>query len=146
MAAIRWASGISGNWTQAANWSTGTVPGSTDNVTIDAAGSYTVIVDQPNSALANSLVFNAPAATIDIVTNRILIIVNGATITGGTIDGPGTIRTEGISQITSGAPVTVGGGLNWTINSGDTLNLGAPIVVGDGAGSTAAFINNGFST
>jgi|SRR5437868_7802930 len=92
MVAIRWASGISGLWTQATNWSTGTVPTGNDDVTIDAAASYTVNVDQ--NAGARSLVFNAPAATIDVLTNRVLTIVNGATITGGTIDGPGLIRTE----------------------------------------------------
>src|SRR5207237_3488778 len=98
MVAIRWASGISGLWTQATNWSTGTVPTGNDDVTIDAAGSYTVNVDQPNSAAARSLVFNAPAATIDILASRVLIIVNGATITGGMIDRPRTTRTGGFSQ------------------------------------------------
>ena len=38
MATIKWASGVSGNWTNKADWTGEVVPGSGDDVTIDAAG------------------------------------------------------------------------------------------------------------
>ena len=82
MAAISWKSPVSGNWTVAADWSTGAVPTSTDDVTIAAPGSYTVTVSSngvivhPIGGLqadaipfgvpdeANSLTFDAPQATL----------------------------------------------------------------------------------
>ena len=43
MATINWIGG-NGNWSTAANWSTGTVPGSSDDAVIAAAGGYTVSI------------------------------------------------------------------------------------------------------
>lgn len=60
MAAINWKSGVSGNWSLPANWSSGTVPTSFDSATINAAGTYTITVDGTFSL--NSLTFNAPNA------------------------------------------------------------------------------------
>src|SRR6266568_6421251 len=121
MAAISWKSGISGNWSQASNWSSNTVPGSGDDVTIDAAGTYTVNV---NSAFtADTLVFDAPTATINIPSGDSLRVFAGATITGGTIDGPGGFTTFGVSQLTSGPPLTLGGGVRWFLEPGSTVNL-----------------------
>jgi hypothetical protein len=42
MAAVSWKSAVSGNWTVAADWSTGKVPVAGDDATIGVAGSYTV--------------------------------------------------------------------------------------------------------
>src|SRR5262245_6764791 len=113
MAAIKWGSGISGNWSQATNWNSGTGPTGSDDVTIDAAGSYTVNVD--SNFNANSLVFDAPSATVNITSARVLNLFHGATITGGTIDGPGTFTIRDVSMITAGPPLTLGGGLTFQI-------------------------------
>ena len=53
MAAISWKSGtVSGDWTTAADWSTATVPGSGDDVTIAAGtGAYTVTIDSADDGL-----------------------------------------------------------------------------------------------
>ena len=56
MVAIFWNTGVSGNWSQKSNWSSGTVPGSTDDVTINATGTYTETVD--STYTVNSLTFN----------------------------------------------------------------------------------------
>jgi hypothetical protein len=82
MAAISWKSPVSGNWTVAADWSTGKVPTLSDDVTIAAPGSYTVTVSSngvivhPIGGLqadaipfgvpdeANSLTFDAAQATL----------------------------------------------------------------------------------
>jgi hypothetical protein len=50
MAAISWITGISGNWSQASDWSGGRVPGGGGDVTINAAGTYTITVDGSDSA------------------------------------------------------------------------------------------------
>jgi hypothetical protein len=66
MAINFWKIGVSGNWSQASNWSLGTVPSSTsDDVTINAAGTYTVTVDRGFDV--GAFVFNAPTATISIL-------------------------------------------------------------------------------
>src|ERR1700722_13202497 len=83
MAVISWKNPVSGNWTVAADWSTGAVPTSADDVLIAAPGSYTVtisrngvIVRPPPGGLlaalpilsppdeAKSLTFNAPQAEL----------------------------------------------------------------------------------
>jgi FG-GAP-like repeat len=80
MTAISWKAPVDGNWNVAANWSTGAVPTSTDDVTIAAPGSYTVTISSnrrlPLGGLlaavqlgggseANSLTFNAPQAALE---------------------------------------------------------------------------------
>ncbi|HEY7636382.1 MAG TPA: cadherin-like domain-containing protein [Gemmatimonadales bacterium] len=45
-----WASGVSGLWFTAANWSPATVPGAGSTACIDAAGTYTVTMDPSNDA------------------------------------------------------------------------------------------------
>src|ERR1700686_1794001 len=114
MAAINWKTGISGNWSQPSNWSSGTVPGGGDNVTINATGTYTVTIDGIEQPV--SLLFNAPSATISVASGQ-LLNPGGATIAGGTIDGPGRLTTGGVTLIAPGQPVTIGGGLTWTIVS-----------------------------
>jgi hypothetical protein len=139
MAAIKWAAGISGNWSLASNWNGGIVPTGFDNVTIDAAGSYTVNVDHSYST--NTLIFNAPGATINIPTGLALDPLHGTTITGGRIDGPGIFYLEDVSLITSGPPVTLGAGLTFYNYPGGSLSLNALINIGDAAGATATIIN-----
>src|SRR6266480_3939388 len=142
MAAIRWASGISGNWSQASNWSSQTVPTGNDDVSIDAAGSYTVNVD--TNFNVNSLVFNAPAAIVNVTAARSLNVFHGATIGGGTIDGPGGFSIRDVSMITAGPPLILGGGL--TLSVFGSVSLNGAVNVGDAAGPTATIVNNGGTT
>jgi autotransporter-associated beta strand protein len=73
MAAINWKNPDNGDWNVATDWSTGTVPGGSDDVTISAAGPYIVTVGSartisigplhfPSFPTANSLTFNASQA------------------------------------------------------------------------------------
>jgi hypothetical protein len=142
MAAVFWTSG-SGNWSVASNWSSNTVPTSTDDVTINATGTYTVTVD--GTDLVNSLIFNAPDAIISIEASHKLD-AESATITGGRIDGPGTLYDypNGVWTIVAGTPLTLGGGLNWDVYSGtDVVNDAGIIDIGDTAGLNATIQNNG---
>ncbi len=144
MSSISWLAGSSGNWSQASNWSTDTVPESGDNVTINAIGTYTVTVDGFDPV--NILVFDAPAATIAVASSY-LLEVSGATIAGGKIDGPGRLWTGGVTSVT-GQPLTIGGGLVWTNNASNSSNAGTvndsvAINVGDAAGLAATIQDNG---
>jgi hypothetical protein len=114
MTAISWETGISGNWSTASNWSGGTVPNYEDDVTINATGTYTVTVDGQDSVA--SLTLDAPSATISIPSGDYLLST-ASSISGGEIDGPGTLYTYagGVWSITSGTPLTLGGGLTWSI-------------------------------
>jgi hypothetical protein len=142
MAAISWKTGTSGNWSQASNWSSGTVPNGGDSVTINAAGTYTVTVDA--GFFVNSLTFDAPAATIAIASGDRLTS-GGATITGGEIDGPGTLANGGgVWTIAASAPLTLGGGLTLqilSVGNGSVVNDAGTINIGDAAGLTATILN-----
>ena len=46
-----WKAAVSGLWTTAANWSTGIVPTSSDNVCITLGGSYTVTIEGTATAV-----------------------------------------------------------------------------------------------
>lgn len=123
MAAIFWNTGISGNWSVATNWSSDTVPGSSDDVTIDASGAYTVTVD---GRAVHSLTFNDPNAIISIPTSNVSLDALSATITGGTIDGAGSLVTGdgaggGVWTIAASAPLTLGGGLTFEVISAPML-------------------------
>jgi hypothetical protein len=62
MTAIKWKTGVNGDWATAADWSTGTVPWAGDDVTIDATGKFTVTISKVEAA--HSLVLNSATATV----------------------------------------------------------------------------------
>ncbi len=151
MAAIFWNTGVSGFWNTASDWSSNTVPGSNDDVTINAAGTYTVTIS--TFVGANSLNFDAPNATIH-VNGSDFLQVGTATITGGTIDGSGSAVGEpGIIQdipsgvwtiAASATPLILGGGLTWQVYySTDVVNDAGTINIGDAAGLNATIENSG---
>ncbi len=126
MAAISWKSSVSGNWTIAADWSTGAVPTSTDDVTIAAPGSYTVTVSsngvivRPLGELlaalpiinfpdeANSLTFNAPQATLQ--ENSGSLTIGGAlAVSAGTVS-LNEANTIGSVTLTGGGALAFGNG------------------------------------
>ena len=94
MAKVDWLHGISGNWNNAADWSTGTVPNGSSNVTIGAPGSYTVTIN--DAARADDLKISDPGATVEdtstldiggslTLTAGKFVLGAGGEIAGGTI-------------------------------------------------------------
>jgi fibronectin-binding autotransporter adhesin len=84
MTAITWANPVNGDWNVASDWSTGAIPGSADDVTISAFGSYIVTVGSPftiNSGIlhlsifpsANSLTFTASEAALVENTGKLTV-------------------------------------------------------------------------
>ena len=93
----QWQAGVDGDWSNAADWSTGTPPDATTEAQINAGGTYTVTVTDPSAA--QSLTLDAATATLSVQSALTL----GATLAldagvlqlaGGSIDG-GTLLTQG---------------------------------------------------
>jgi large repetitive protein len=113
MAAKSWKGG-NGNWSSAANWIPSGVPGTNDDVQIQASGNYTVALDV-NSANLDSLTINSSKATLAI----------GATTL--TVKGSGTNATDAVN-VTSGH-ITIAGG---TLNAGAVLLSSGTDLIGRG--------------
>ena len=155
---VYWTNTSGGNWSTAANWSTGTMPGATDNTFITNNGTYTVTLDV--SATVNNLTFGGlngqqtfliagPTLALNgigqISTNAILNCAGGTIAgtgtfnvggkfiwTSGTLSGSGTVNVLQYANIYIGYGfVTLGG---WTID-----NQGTTIINGSGT----LIMNNG---
>jgi fibronectin-binding autotransporter adhesin len=121
MAAISWKSGVGGDWATAADWSSGTVPGAGDDVTVGATGTYTVTINEAQAA--KSLTVKAAGAT---VTDNSTLTMGGAlTLTAGTfqLNGGGVIG-GGTMSATGGVFAWDGGTLNGVTYDG-TLDMSA---------------------
>src|ERR1051325_8876545 len=149
MAIISWKDPITGNWTIAVDWSTGTVPGIGDDVTLGLANGYTVSITSPitvNSISTNdsnaTLSVNEPGQVVSISGNLIAggnVVVDAATGQGGTTLSIGGTLTS-TSQLVIGntllsAPTVITasalfdtGGITLSGSAGNaaTLNIAAP--------------------
>jgi hypothetical protein len=115
---VEWISPASGNWSQGANWSTGTPPTAADVVRIDRPATVTVTVDA--SAQARTLFANEPVNVAGT-----LLIQEGAAfdrgfVLTGQITGAGRATARGSSTWTAGT-LMLGGGLD--LEAGHTLTI-----------------------
>jgi hypothetical protein len=142
MTAISWKNPVDGNWDVAANWSTGAVPTSTDDVTIAAPGSYTVtvstnrVVISPLDGLlppaiefgapdeANSLTFSAPHASLQ--------------------ENSGSLDVEGALTVNAGlVSLNEANTLDSVVINGGTLAFGNADALGDPAEQSTTDTMNG---
>ncbi len=101
--------GGTGNWTDAADWSGGEVPGSSDAVTIPAGSNVTISLDQfnkPYNAGAKSIT-TAVGSTLTITSQGSLGLYNGGTFNGavalgGTIIGDASLITFAGTTVVTG--------------------------------------------
>jgi hypothetical protein len=131
MALVQWTSSSGGDWSQAADWSGGAVPGSGDDVQIEVAN-ITVTVGSGTYS-ANSLTTSLSAFTIDGGT---LDIASFANIGGAFLESSGAITING--KTTFGAAASQSGGVLSTNNSltavdGFTESGGVLDIGGNGA-------------
>jgi hypothetical protein len=77
-----WISGVSDNWNNGSDWSTGSPPTAYDTATIAAPGTYTVTIN--SSVAADSLTINDAGATVTDTNGGTLAITNSLAITAGT--------------------------------------------------------------
>jgi hypothetical protein len=99
MTTIRWKAPVNGFFVDGTKWSTGTVPGASDNALIDASGIYTVISPVAETVASVSL---AAGATLEITGSHFVV---------------GT----GNSVLPPYAVGTYGGGLGTCVNNGTIL-------------------------
>lgn len=85
MTAIHWKSGISGNFDDGFNWSTGGVPSASDDALIDATGTYAVEITSPLTQTVHSLTLVA-GATLNITNGEFDLDFFGADTNNGTIN------------------------------------------------------------
>jgi hypothetical protein len=120
LSAVTWTGdGGDNNWDTAANWSTDSVPGSGDDVTIDV-GANIVHSDNVNDSI-NSLTSNEPltisGGTLSIAAAS--TIDNTLSLTGGTLTGTGNLSVSGLVTLTTG---TLSGGSQLNANGGILIN------------------------
>ena len=108
LSTVDWISTTSGDWNNAANWSTESVPGPSDDVVIDVSGaSPTITIDSGNQSV-NSLSTNDPL----VLSGGSLTVAAQSTIGGSFTLSGGTLNV--------GGPITLAGGSEW---SGGALAL-----------------------
>jgi hypothetical protein len=120
MTAIKWASGVSGNWTTASDWTGGVVPGAGDDVTIDAEGAYGVTIS--SAAAADSLTLNDASATLLVNQHGTFSVGSSVALSAGTLELDGGRINGGTIASTGGTFDWVGGELSGVTFDG-TLNL-----------------------
>jgi hypothetical protein len=84
---VSWVGGTSVNWSQGANWNTGTVPTASDNIVISSGTTYSPIVDlnAATAAICNDLTINSGAVLTIAATKALTvngILTNNAGTTG----------------------------------------------------------------
>jgi hypothetical protein len=163
-AQISWTNSAGGNWSSADNWDPNQVPVSSDSVSINLNGDYTVnlnvaaSVDSLNFAAASgSQVFSIPSHTLTLKSDstfgancQLSLRTGEISITGGTLSLlGGVVSSNGTLDVTAAATVNLTGGntVNW---AGQINGIGKGKVL-FGAGSidsspalTLAFTNNLF--
>ncbi|UQR65125.1 Ig-like domain-containing protein [Bradyrhizobium sp. C-145] len=139
---IQWTNQISGNWNTGSNWSTGSVPGSQDDVLINlpvtvtfdsgstAVNTLTTTVG-PTLAIAGGTMTIAGASNLAgaLAISAGTLALNGQTAlgsltqTGGTLTGAGTVVVTGAASFSSGFVAETGSGTT-DLQSGGTLDGG----------------------
>ena len=140
--AVVWTNTAGGKWSVAANWSPSRMPGSTDDVLITNAGSYTVTLD--TSPTVNSLTLGGGSgqqtlaaggysltlgSNSEVNANGILSLNGGWLSDNGGLNVNGQIAWSGGGLGTANVALNIGtnGSLVMSGGSGATYNLGQPL-------------------
>jgi adhesin HecA-like repeat protein len=112
--AISWTGGGDGtSWSDSHNWSTGSVPGQTDDVTINSSATINLFGPETVDSLT------LEGGTLN--SSGTLSTTNGLTLSGGTLDNTGTVTINGAFLLSSGTLDGVG---TTTLESTSTLRGG----------------------
>jgi hypothetical protein len=150
LAAVSWDGGAGDNlWHSPGNWSTDTVPTAADDVTIDVAGSPTIVLNSTTGSQAVNSLLTREAIQISTGTNLTVtttaLIEGGASVQmlGGTLTGGSWSIVSGSFQTTSS-----GGTLNNVALGFDLLLSAASsaITIRGTTSFTAARLQNGLTT
>ncbi len=146
MAKITWTNLSGGAWNTVGNWSSGTVPATTDDVVISQAGAYTITINTPS--FANSLLLNDAGANLTV--NQTLnvpgtISLNAGTLTmngSGWIDNATLVLNGGAIQGNDGTldNTTIDGTLNLNL-AGERLDFTGGVQFNDITGTLPGIVN-----
>src|SRR5689334_13337588 len=99
---VTWTNSSGGNWSNPANWDSGSVPGSSDNALIVNGGSFTVNVDVDAAVGSLTLGGASGTQTVSISSHTLTLngnsLVNGngvVALSSGTLAGNGTLTNQG---------------------------------------------------
>ncbi|MFQ6614161.1 MAG: LamG-like jellyroll fold domain-containing protein, partial [Fidelibacterota bacterium] len=142
---IYWNSINGGNWSNPANWDTGTVPGSTDNVFITISGTYTVTLDADVTVASLSLGGSSGVQTLSADGRTLTLIGTGTVNSNGALHLINSIVT-GSGPLTNNGNITVLGTANNAINLTFSNAVGATLRIEAGQPENAALtMANGFT-
>ena len=112
---VSWNIAGSGNWDNPANWSSGQVPGPSDDVVISTAGSATITIQTGDSLVVNSVTTGA---------NDTLSFTGGSLTIGAnsTLSGP--------LSMTGGTLTATGSSVNLTANGSTTISEASLFAIG----------------
>ncbi len=139
--ALKYWNGGSHDWHVGSQWTPSGAPTSSDDVVIDASGSYTVRIDQ--NAAAHSLTLNHTEAAVEIVDGNTLTLGGDLTIDAGTVwvDSGGTLKDTAANAMIAGTFIN-----NGTIEAaGGKLEVASSVLLQHGglfkidAGATLQF-------
>ncbi|MBV9748529.1 MAG: hypothetical protein JO157_06935, partial [Acetobacteraceae bacterium] len=158
-----WAQSISGDWTAAANWAGGVVPGtsgttaSSDTASLSVSGTYTVTVGATSAWSIGSVSISQPGATLLVGSSGLAVsgsvtlnagtLMLGGMLTGGIVSQQGgTLAVQSTSYSAGLNSVTVDGTLNLS-GAGLRLSLvGANQFLGASGGSGSVLLTGAGTT
>ena len=150
-ATVTWIGG-SGDWNTATNWSTGSLPGTNDNVVIGAGASITVTHSSGThtvSSVQSQQAFVLSGGSLTV--SNTFQANNTFTLSGGTLARATVVMTNGFSLVASSGTldgVTVNG--NWDVGASvsgatltvlDGLTINGTLQVGNPTNSNYGYIN-----
>lgn len=105
-ATVTWVNSAGGKWDQGSNWSSGAVPGATDDVIINTASAATIVIQSGDSESVHSVTTGAN---------------NTLSVTGGALTIGGNSTLSGALSMAGGSLTATGSGVNVTANGSTTV-------------------------
>lgn len=146
---VSWANAADGNWSDAANWSTGMLPQPEDTAVIDLAGVYTVTLDATTQVGAlelggvsglQALVMNGTQLTL--VENSTVSVTGALYMSGNSaVVGPNTLTVAGVLRVSGGVAV-----LHMALANSGTLDVLAGGLEVRQGGTSSGMINTATGT
>ena len=135
---MQWIGGTAGHlndWNTASNWTCGTVPVVTSDVTIPTGATYIPTISASDTGTANNITLAAGA--ILTINNAAILHIRGALRNNGTISGAGKVMLNGTTNQTIKGIGTVSN-LDLNNTSGATIDTGSRLMI-----STALYLSSG---